>query len=89
MKNKEKKKNDKGFKKIFRKQTYLQGDDDDVPFFARRYSDDHKSQNRMSRYAQKKKENKKAVVSIENGEDTNERSSEGLQHKQQPKQKRE
>ncbi len=79
MRNKEKKKNDKGFKNIFRKQTYLQGDDDDVPFFARRYGDDHKSQNRMSRYAQKKDEKKKAVVCIENGEDKNERSSEGLQ----------
>jgi hypothetical protein len=43
----------------------------------------------MSRYAQKKEENKKAVVCIDNGEDKNERSSEGLQQKQQPKQKRE
>ncbi len=59
--------------------TYLQVDDDDVPFFARRYGDDHKSQNRMSRYAQKEEENKKAVVCIDNGEDKNERSSEGLQ----------
>jgi hypothetical protein len=33
----------------------------------------------MSRYAQKKEENKKAVVCIDNGEDKNERSSEGLQ----------
>jgi hypothetical protein len=64
---------------LVRAMVTLQGDDDDVPFFARKYGDDHKSQNRMSRYAQKKNENKKAVVSTDNGEDKIDRSSEGLQ----------
>jgi hypothetical protein len=63
---------------LVRAMVTLQGDDDDVPFFARKYGDDHKSQNRMSRYAQKKNENKKAVLSIDNGEDKIERSSVGI-----------
>jgi hypothetical protein len=43
----------------------------------------------MSRYAQKKNENKKAVLSIDNGEDKIERSSEGLQQNNKQNKKRE
>jgi hypothetical protein len=80
MRNKHKKeKRPRVSKTSFESRHTFRGGDDDVPFFASRYGDDHKSQNRMSRYAKKKNENKKAVVCIDNGEDKNERSSEGLQ----------